>query len=97
MKHNSRLSQMILRHWQAHRPQVVQDLRNRKQLQQTLNQAEEQTADLLYELVSVQKMPYQEAWEIATREWGFLPTGDRLQSPADLSLSQKKGLPATSG
>jgi hypothetical protein len=43
-------------------------------------EAEERTAELLYDLISVKKMPYQEAWEIATREWAFLPTEDHPPS-----------------
>ena len=67
---------MILSHWHTHRPEMVAELRGRNLLGKTLQEAEKQTADLLYELVSVQKMEYQAAWEIATREWAFLPTGD---------------------
>lgn len=97
MHENSRLSQMILSHWQEHRPQMVAELRSRNQLEETLAQAEEQTAELLYQLVSVQKMQYQEAWEVATREWAFLPTENRPPSSADSNGSQKSNnRPATS-
>ena len=97
MHENSRLSHMILRHWQEHRPQMVAELKSRNQLEETLAQVEEQTADLLYELVSVKKMQYQEAWEIATREWAFLPTEVPRPASTHSSQSQKKIPPATSG
>ena len=96
MPENTRLRQLILRHWQAHRPQMVEELRSRNQLENTLQAAEEQTADLLYELVSVRKLEYQTAWEMATREWAFLPTEARRPSSADSSQNRKSDLPATS-
>ena len=68
---------MILSHWQTHLPEMVAELRSGNHLEKALQEAEERTADLLYEMVSVQKMEYQAAWEIATREWAFLSTGDR--------------------
>ena len=76
MDEKTRLGQMILSHWQTHLPEMVAELRSRNNLEKALQEAEKQTADLLHELVSVQKMEYQAAWEIATREWAFLPTGD---------------------
>ena len=76
MDEKNRLREMILSHWQLHRPQMVEELRKSNQLQQAISEAEERTADLLYELLSVKKMQYQEAWELATREWAFLPTED---------------------
>ncbi|HUB81956.1 MAG TPA: hypothetical protein VMB03_24335 [Bryobacteraceae bacterium] len=74
MYERNRLGQMILEHWQKHRPQMVAELREANQLDQTIYEAQETTGDLLYELVSVQKMDYQAAWEIAMRE--------RTQSPS---------------
>jgi hypothetical protein len=65
---------MILKHWLAHRPLMVEDLRKSNQLEQAVSEAETRTADLLYELLSVRKMQYQDAWELATREWAFPPT-----------------------
>ena len=69
MYERNRLGQMILEHWQKHRPEMVEELRRTNQLDRTVYAAQEATGDLLYELVSVQKMDYQAAWEIATREW----------------------------
>ena len=73
MYERNRLGQMILEHWQKHRPQMVEELRRTNQLDRTVYEAQEATGDLLYELVSVQKMDYQAAWEIAMREWAFRP------------------------
>jgi hypothetical protein len=74
MDEKNRLRDMILSHWCLHRPQMVEELRKSNHLEQAISQAEERTSDLLYELLSVKKLPYQEAWEQATREWAFLPT-----------------------
>jgi hypothetical protein len=74
MDEQTRLRDMILSHWCLHRPQMVEDLRNSNRLEQAISEAEERTADLLYELLSVRKMQYQEAWEQATREWALPPT-----------------------
>jgi hypothetical protein len=67
------LGQKILEHWRRHRPTMVENLANANQLQQAVFAAQELTGNLLYELMVVQKMDYQFAWEIATREWAFLP------------------------
>jgi len=74
MYERNRLGQMIFEHWQKHRPQMVAELREANQLDQTICEAQETTGDLLYELVSVQKMDYQAAWEIAMREWARSPS-----------------------
>jgi len=67
------LGQKILEHWRRHRPTMVETLTRENHLQQAVFAAQELTGDLLYELMVVQKMDYQFAWEIATREWAFLP------------------------
>ena len=74
MDEKNRLQEMILSHWLVHRPQMVEHLRKNNQLEQAITEAEERTSDLLYDLVSVKKIQYQDAWEQATREWAFLPT-----------------------
>ena len=65
---------------------------------QAIFAAQELTGNLLYELAVVRKMDYQIAWELATREWAFLPDeGDQPQlsfDPATLDPSQP--LPAIS-
>ena len=92
------LGHRILEHWRRHRPTMVEKLANGNQLQQAVFAAQELTGNLLYELMVVQKMDYQFAWEIATREWAFLPDEeDQPQlsfDPATLDLHQP--LPAIS-
>lgn len=81
---SSSLGRRILRHWQNHFPHMVTELQQKQQLDQALSAAQERTADLLYELVSVNKMQYHAAWEIAMQEWALPPTGDRpSSSPRD--------------
>ena len=67
------LGHQILEHWRRHRPTMVENLERGNQLPQAIFAAQELTGNLLYELTVVQKMDYQPAWEIATREWAFLP------------------------
>jgi len=69
----NRLGDLILKHWTTHRPGVIEELERTNQLQTALRQAQEETGDLLYNLTVVQKMEYHAAWELATREWAFLP------------------------
>ena len=67
------LGHQILEHWNRYRPAMVRKLTRQNQLQQAIYAAQELTGNLLYELMVLQKMDYQFAWEIATREWAFLP------------------------
>ena len=71
---------------------------NANQLQQAVFAAQELTGNLLYELMVVQKMDYQFAWEIATREWAFLPDEeDQPQLSFDpATLDPHQPLPAIS-
>src|ERR1700691_678717 len=92
MYERNRVGRMVLEHWQKHRRQMVEELRTTSQLDQTIYEAQETTGDLLYELVSVQKMDYQAAWEIAMREWAPLPKRNRRQasSPGTLTTRQPR-------
>ena len=92
------LGHRILEHWRRHRPTMVEKLANGNQLQQAVFAAQELTGNLLYELMVVQKMDYQFAWEIATREWAFLPDEeDRPHLSFDpATLDPHQTLPATS-
>ena len=76
---------MILDHWQANNPQMVKELQQSSQLEQAIHETQERVGDTLYELTVVQKMDYQTAWEIATREWAFLPSEDRPQPASETS------------
>jgi hypothetical protein len=53
---------------------MVEELRQSSQLEQAISEAESRTASLLHELLVERKMQYQDAWEMATREWALLPT-----------------------
>src|SRR6202021_2853569 len=92
------LGHKILEHWRRHRPTMVEKLANGNQIQQAVFAAQELTGDLLYELMVVQKMDYQFAWEIATREWAFLPDEeDQPQLSFDpATLDPHQPLPAIS-
>jgi len=90
------LGHQILEHWTMYRPKMVAMLTARNQLQQAIFAAQELTGNLLYELAVVRKMEYQIAWELATREWAFLPDEeDRPQLSFDpATLDPKQPLPA---
>ena len=80
----TRLGSLILKHWTNYLPQMVEELEKAHQLERVLRQAQEQTGDLLYTLTVIQKMEYHAAWELATREWAFLPGEDRPErAPLD--------------
>ena len=69
------LGEKILRHWREHCPQMVRNLERQKRLDSAVLEAQETTGDLLYELVSVKKMNYPQAWELATQEWALPQSG----------------------
>jgi hypothetical protein len=77
---------------------MVEQLAKGNQLHQAVFAAQELTGNLLYELMVVQKMDYQFAWEIATREWAFLPDEeDQPQLSFDpATLDPHQPLPAIS-
>ena len=70
-KERTALGESILKHWREHCPQMVRDLEKENRLDQAVFETQERTGDLLYELVSVKKMDYQAAWELATQEWAL--------------------------
>lgn len=92
------LGHQISEHWRRHRPTMVENLERGNQLQQAIFAAQELTGNLLYELTVVQKMDHQPAWEIATREWAFLPDEeDQPQLSFDpATLDPHQPLPAIS-
>ena len=71
------LGEKILRHWREHCPQMVRDLERKGRLDQTVLEAQETTGDLLYELVSVKKMNYPAAWELAMQDWALPQSGSQ--------------------
>src|ERR1039458_6369983 len=71
------LGEKILRHWRENCPKMVRDLERTNRLDEAVLEAQETTADLLYELVSVKKMNYPAAWELATQEWALPQSGNQ--------------------
>ena len=68
MEEQSRLSNLILAHWRTYCPLMVVELERENRLNETLAAAEERATDLLYEMISVHKMDYRQAWEEAMTE-----------------------------
>ena len=85
MPKTTRLRRMIYSHWLKYRPQMVKELTRTKELAEALRQAEWRTVDLLYELVSIKKMPYQAAWKLATEEWNLPEAEARLKEPSSMN------------
>ncbi|MGD0973455.1 MAG: hypothetical protein ABR866_05165 [Candidatus Korobacteraceae bacterium] len=75
MTERTALGEAILKHWRENCPQMVRDLEKQNRLDQAVFEAQEKTGDLLYELVSVTKMTYHAAWELAAQEW-LLPRSE---------------------
>ena len=93
MKERTALGEAILKHWREHCPQMVRDLEKKNGLDQAVFETQERTGDLLYELVSVKKMDYHAAWELAAQEWA-LPQSEDL--PPTTNPLSGKSRPATS-
>jgi hypothetical protein len=96
MVERTQLGETILRHWRENCPQMVNDLEKQNHLEEALNEAQERTGDLLYELVSVRKLDYQAAWELAMREWALLPEESRRHSPKKSGRSRTRHRRGTS-
>ena len=92
------LGEQILKHWRTHRPEMVRDLEQNNRLEQAVLEAQELTAELLYELMTVQKMNYDAAWELATKDWAFLPREARPRNSTGNSIRRRSLRPReTSG
>ena len=83
------LSSSILAHWSRYRPSMMAQLQQTDMLQKALEDTTEHFANLMYELVSVRKMEYHQAWELAMQQ--FL-----LPEESSSTSSRKKSAPATS-
>src|SRR5580698_2576669 len=90
------LGEKILRHWREHCPQMVRDLERQNRLDLTVLEAQETTGDLLYELVSVKKMNYPAAWELAMQEWALPQSGNQGENTSG-DLPPAAGLMTSSG
>ena len=69
MPDHDRLSSLILAHWSRYHPSMLARLQRENRLEETLEQTAQEMGDLIYELVSVKKIPYHQAWEIATAQF----------------------------
>lgn len=67
------LGLQIKAHWRRHRPKMYAELEQAGTLEESVSTAADLTADALYDLVVVKKMPYDQAWELVREEWAFLP------------------------
>ena len=96
-KERTALGEAILKHWRENCPLMVQDLEKQNRLDQAVFETQERTGDLLYELVSVKKMDYHAAWELAAQEWA-LPGEERPMAghPPSGTSRREKSTSATS-
>jgi hypothetical protein len=80
MMFRTALGEKILNHWRDHCPQMVLDLERKNRLAQSLFETQERTGDLMYELVSVQKMDHLAAWELIREEWALPQAQDKPEN-----------------
>jgi hypothetical protein len=89
MPDHDRLSSLILEHWRRYHPKMLRDLQQQDRLQQVLQETAERFTDILHDLISVRKMEYHQAWEMAI---------DEILLPEESSASSRQqNPPATSG
>jgi hypothetical protein len=77
MPDHDRLSSLILAHWSRYHPSMLDRLQRENRLQETLAQTAEEFSDRMYQLVSVRKIEYHQAWEMVTQEF-LLPEESSL-------------------
>src|SRR6266566_5149558 len=92
MNHRDTFSNLILTHWQQYHPMMFEKYRQEHRKDSELIGAGQQFSDLMYKLVTVQKMDWQEAW---------LRAVEHLHLPEEegsflTNRSRKPNLPATS-
>jgi hypothetical protein len=90
MPDRDRLSNLILEHWSRYHPSMLAQLKREGRLDRELEKTAQQFADLLYDLTSVKKMEYTQAWELAVNQF-LLPEEPSSTSP------KTSHPPATSG
>ena len=81
MAEHDRLSSLLLEHWSRYHPSMLAQLKQQNRLQEELEKTAERFADLIYELVSVQKMEYHQAWEMAINQF-LLPEESSSKNPS---------------
>jgi hypothetical protein len=87
MPEHDRLSSLVLAHWQRYHPKMLRQLQQENRLEQELEKTAQEFSDLLFNLISVKKMEYHQAWEIAI---------DQILLPEESSSTSQKDPRATS-
>jgi hypothetical protein len=82
MPDRDRLSNLLLEHWSRYHPSMLARLTQENRLNQVLEETAEQFADRLYELVSVKKMEYHQAWELLVEEFLLPEESSSTSSPS---------------
>lgn len=70
---NGALALQIYRHWEKYRPNMAKDLQAKGKLVESVNAAARLTSDAMYQATTVEKQPYDQAWERLKEDWAFLP------------------------
>jgi hypothetical protein len=73
------LRNLLLTHWKTYHPTMYRELVQESKLEAHLNAIAEQWCDLMYDLVTVKRMDYAAAREIAVSQF-LLPEEDGLDS-----------------
>ncbi len=96
MSGHDRLSSLILEHWSRYHPSMLAQLRQENRLEQTLEETAQNFADLLYDLVSMEKIEYHQAWELAIQEF-LLAEESSSTNPSNLPETSESPTPTASG
>src|SRR5712664_650021 len=91
MKERTALGEAILKHWRENCPHMVRDLEKQNRLEQAVFDAQEKTADLLYELVSVGRVNDQAAGGLAAQESALPQSQDPLPETRPSSGKPRSG------
>jgi hypothetical protein len=90
-----RLSKMILVHWNLYHPKMVLRLQRENKLEQALEETAEQFNDLLYDLISIRRMEYHQAWELAIDQMLLPEESTSTSSPSPLPPATSESLVPT--
>ena len=96
MSGHDRLSSLILEHWSRYHPSMLAQLSRENRLERTLEETAQNFADLLYDLVSVKKIEYHQAWELAVQEF-LLAEESSSTNPSNLPETSESRTPTESG
>jgi hypothetical protein len=68
MMDETKLTKLILNHWENHNPKRLAQLKKEGRLEAELMATAERVVDLIHELTIVQKQAHSTAWEIAVHQ-----------------------------